>query len=359
MSVSTTCWISGRRSGCAATISALVCGSAVICTGFEPFSSGERCAYCALSADASVAASAVRSCRMRIGGVAPTGTSMLRTIAARSSCCRASAATSSELVRSRISIAGSRAKPAACPSRLAARPSIEAFASAAFTFASGMTRTSAPGDVAARICRHASAKRARGSSSPLATIVPFAASISVSIAGSTGGVAPSAGSRPARRSAFATSCAASVAPASTTRTPRFAGTACSCLSSCSVFSKVVASPATISVRLVVSGCTSTSTGFAPSTPGFDSMPRAARSRRLVAMRSMSPFSTRYVRSSACGGSGVRSSSATSSSKLARRSAGASTMSEFVVASAVTNTSFCFWRCGSGRPRASSGTGGGG
>ena len=41
---STIFWISGRRSGCAATMSALVCDSAVICTGFAPFSSGERCA---------------------------------------------------------------------------------------------------------------------------------------------------------------------------------------------------------------------------------------------------------------------------------------------------------------------------
>ena len=35
------------------------------------------------------------------------------------------------------------------------------------------------------------------------------------------------------------------------------------------------------------------------------------------------------------------------------------MSVFVVASAVTKMSFGFWRCGSGRPRASSGTGGAG
>ena len=352
---------------------------------------------------------------------------MLRTIAARSSCCRASAATSNEFVRSRISIAGSRANPAACPKRLDARPSIDAFASAALTCESGTTRTSAPGDVAARISRHASANRVSGSSSPLAMIVPFAASISVSMTGAalevtvftavvtvvvggtspdvpsadTGvpawfadvadvaaGVAPfeavvvaevvdedAAGpvagtipvapaaelavSSPASFMAFATSCTGSVAPASMTRTPRFIGTACNCLSNCSAFSKVVESPATMSVRLTGSGCTSTSTGFAPSTPGFESIPRAARSRRLVAMRSISPFSTRYVRNSACGGSGVRSSVATSSSKLARRSDGASTISELVVASAVTKTSFCFWRCGNGRPRASSGTGGGG
>ena len=326
---------------------------------------------------------------------------MLRTIAARSSCCRASAATSNEFVRSRISIAGSRANPAACPKRLDARPSIDAFASAALTCESGTTRTSAPGDVAARISRHASANRVSGSSSPLAMIVPFAASISVSmtdaalettVVGGTSpdvpsadagtpawfadgvdvaaGVAPfeavvvaevvdedAAGpvvgaipvvpaaelavSSPASFMAFATSCAGSVAPASMTRTPRFIGTACNCLSNFSAFSKVVESPATMSVRLTGSGCTSTSTGFAPSTPGFESIPRAARSRRLVAMRSISPFSTRYVRNSACGGSGVRSSVATSSSKLARRSDGASTISELVVASAVTKTSFCF------------------
>ena len=285
---STICWISGSRSGCAATMRALVCASAVIWTGFAPFSSGERCAYDCMSAFASVAASAVRSWRMRSGGVEPTGTSRLRSSTASSSCWRASAATSSELVRSSTSITGSFAKPALWPRRLAASPSRYALASTALAWVIGITRTSALGAVAVASWRQASAKRASGSSSPLATMVPLAASISVSIAGGS----PSRTSSDARRSAFASRPAASAAPTSITRTPRLVGTACSWTSSCSVFSKVIASPATMSVRLWPSVWMTTSTGLAPSAPGFESMPRAPRSRRVCAMRSMSPFSTR-------------------------------------------------------------------
>ena len=224
---------------------------------------------------------------MRSGGVLPLGTSRFLTSTARSSCWRPSAATRIELVLSSTSITGSRAKPALWPSLPAARPSRYALASAAFACASGITRTSALGEIAVTSWRQASLKRASGSSSPLATMVPLGASISVSITH----FSPSRGSSEASLSAFATTCAGSPAPTSITRTPRLTGTTCSCLRSCSVLSNVMSSPATMSVRLIASVCTITSTGFAPSWPGLASMPRAARSRRLDAMRSMSPFST--------------------------------------------------------------------
>ena len=192
--------------------------------------------------------------------------------------------------------------------------------------------------------RHAAANRSSASSSPTAVTTPRAASADATTSGSI----PAAGSSSASRRARVRSCSGSSPRASITRRPRGAASTPSCCSTSSVFANAVASPTTMSVRLIGSASiTIPGACFgAPSAAGCERLPRAARSRRLCTTRVMSPRSTRMSRASASAGNASLSSSPTSASSATGRSRAASTHTVRVAASALAKSSRGSRRCGS-------------